>query len=275
MLNAFSVIAETPQFWVLNKAAGVSFHSEQGPGLVAQAEAQFAEKLYAVHRLDKVTSGLLILARQPAVAAALTQLFASRQITKCYLALSAAKPQKKQGWVKGAMQPARRGAWRLAETGAAPAVTYFVSQGYQDAPFRAFLLRPYTGKTHQLRVALKSVGAPILGDSLYGGAAADRVYLHACALSLVYLASIISISAGQIMVRIFNSYSKWGCQLLGRTRLVYPGQRHPFWLWLMQSRISNVRLSNPFCRYRPVVWSKSLAAFSAGACGCDWYWWGR
>ncbi|EIW89770.1 23S rRNA pseudouridylate synthase [Alishewanella agri BL06] len=183
MLNAFSVIAETPQFWVLNKAAGLSFHSEQGPGLVALAEAQFAEKLYAVHRLDKVTSGLLILARQPAGAAALTQLFASRQITKCYLALSAAKPQKKQGWVKGAMQPARRGAWRLAEAGAAPAVTYFVSQGYQDAPFRAFLLRPYTGKTHQLRVALKSVGAPILGDSLYGGASADRVYLHACALS--------------------------------------------------------------------------------------------
>lgn len=183
MSKVFSVIAETPQFWVLDKAAGVSFHSEQGPGLVALAEVQLGEKLYPVHRLDKVTSGLLLVARQPAAAAALTQLFASRQLSKCYLALSAAKPQKKQGWVKGAMQPARRGAWRLAQSGTTPAYTYFISQGYQDAPFRAFLLRPYTGKTHQLRVALKSVGAPILGDSLYGGDAADRVYLHACALS--------------------------------------------------------------------------------------------
>lgn len=183
MIKAFSVIAETPQFWVLDKAAGISFHSEQGPGLVALAELQLGEKLYPVHRLDKVTSGLLLLARQPAAAAALSHLFAKRQISKCYLALSAAKPQKKQGWVKGAMQPARRGAWRLAPAGTTAAYTYFVSQGYQDAPFRAFLLRPYTGKTHQLRVALKSIGAPILGDSLYGGAAADRVYLHACALS--------------------------------------------------------------------------------------------
>lgn len=183
MTDAFQIVAQADDFYVLNKAAGVSFHSEQGPGLVALAEQQLAQKLYPVHRLDKVTSGLLLLARRPEAAAELTQLFARRQVQKCYLALSAARPQKKQGWVKGPMQPARRGAWRLGQGEQAPAVTYFVSQGYQDAPFRAFLLKPFTGKTHQLRVALKSVGAAILGDELYGGVAADRVYLHAYALN--------------------------------------------------------------------------------------------
>ena len=63
-----------------------------------------------------------------------------------------------------------------------PAVTYFISQGYTDLPFRAFLVKPYSGKTHQIRVALKSQGAAILGDSQYQGSAADRVYLHAYAL---------------------------------------------------------------------------------------------
>lgn len=182
MPEPFRIIAQTADFWVLDKAAGISFHSEQEPGLVVHAEQLLAEKLYPVHRLDKVTSGLILFARHPKAAAALTALFSQRQIQKYYLALSAAKPQKKQGWVKGQMVAARRGSWRLTAGVTKPAITYFYSQGYQDAPFRAFLLKPYTGKTHQLRVAMKSVSAPILGDTLYGAVAADRVYLHAYTL---------------------------------------------------------------------------------------------
>lgn len=176
------IIAQTADFVVLHKAAGNSFHSDDGPGVVVLAEQLLAEKLYAVHRLDKVTSGLLLLAKHPAAAAMLTQQFTERAIEKYYLALSATKPSKKQGWVKGDMQPARRGAWRLLPTQQQPAKTYFISRGFEQLPFRAFLLRPFTGKTHQLRVALKSLGAPILGDALYSGTAADRVYLHAYAL---------------------------------------------------------------------------------------------
>lgn len=186
MPKPLQIVDQTPDFVVFNKPAGLSFHSEEGPGLVVLAEQQLGEKLYAVHRLDKITSGLIILARSSHAAAELTRQFSQRQIEKFYLALSSQKPLKKQGWVKGDMQPARRGAWRLMAATQQPAVTYFVSQGYQNLPFRAFLLRPFTGKTHQLRVALKSQGAPILGDSLYGAQAADRVYLHAYALALEY-----------------------------------------------------------------------------------------
>ena len=186
MLEPLIIVDCTADFLLLNKPAGLSFHSEEGSGVVALAEQQLGEKLFAVHRLDKVTSGLLVLARNPVAAAEFTRLFSQRQIQKWYLALSTARPNKKQGWVKGAMQPGRRGGWKLTSAQQALAVTYFVSQGFENLPIRAYLLRPYTGKTHQLRVALKSQGAPILGDGLYGAAEADRVYLHAYALAFSY-----------------------------------------------------------------------------------------
>ncbi|MGP9802545.1 pseudouridine synthase [Rheinheimera sp. NSM] len=182
MPSAFSLVAETPGFVLLNKAAGVSFHSDDGPGLVVLAEQQLGYKLYPVHRLDKVTSGLILLARSSDVAAQLTQLFSSHQVEKYYLAVSLAKPAKKQGWVKGDMTPARRGSWKLLSSQQNPAVSYFISRGFENLPFRAFLVKPYSGKTHQIRVALKSAGAAIAGDALYQGGAADRVYLHAYAL---------------------------------------------------------------------------------------------
>ena len=182
MLPAFSLIAETADFVLLDKAAGISFHSDDGPGLVVLAEQQLGYKLYPVHRLDKVTSGLIMLARSTDAASALTTLFTRHQVEKYYLALSFAKPAKKQGWVKGDMAPSRRGAWKLLSTQLNPAVSYFISQGFEQLPFRAFLIKPYSGKTHQIRVALKSAGAAIAGDDLYQGGASDRVYLHAYAL---------------------------------------------------------------------------------------------
>ena len=182
MLPAFNLVDEQAGFVVLHKAAGVSFHSDDGAGLVVLAAQQLGYALYPVHRLDKVTSGLIILARSSQAAAALTALFSSHLIDKYYLALSQGKPAKKQGWVKGDMMPARRGSWKLLSSQHNPAVSYFISQGFSDMPFRAFLIKPYSGKTHQIRVALKSQGAAILGDHQYQGAAADRVYLHAYAL---------------------------------------------------------------------------------------------
>jgi len=183
MTASFKLIDEQPDFVVLDKAAGVSFHSDDGAGLVVQAAQTLGCPLYPVHRLDKVTSGLIVLARNSAAAAELTRLFTLHQVEKFYLALSFAKAQKKQGWVKGDMVPSRRGAWKLLNSQQNPAVTYFISKGFENLPFRAYLLKPFSGKTHQIRVALKSVGAVIAGDELYGGDDADRVYLHAYALS--------------------------------------------------------------------------------------------
>lgn len=176
------LVFDHTDFLVLDKPSGISFHSEFEPGVVALAEAQFGLKLYAVHRLDKGTSGLLLLAKSSEAAAKLAELFQSQQIQKFYLALTDQKPKKKQGWVKGDMVQARRSAWKLTGTLSNPAISYFVSAFYEVEGRRVFLVKPFTGKTHQVRVALKSVSAAILGDALYQGSAADRLYLHAYAL---------------------------------------------------------------------------------------------
>ena len=182
MSAAFTLLDEQADFVVLHKTAGISFHSDDGAGLVVLAAQQLGYALYPVHRLDKVTSGVIVLARSSIAAAELTRLFTAHQVEKFYLALSEKKAAKKQGWVKGDMAPARRKAWKLLNSQQNPAVTYFISQGFEQLAFRAYLLKPFTGKTHQIRVALKSLGAAIIGDTLYQAHEADRVYLHAFAM---------------------------------------------------------------------------------------------
>ncbi|TKB51061.1 TIGR01621 family pseudouridine synthase [Ferrimonas sediminicola] len=181
------VLYQHPHFVVINKPEAVHFHSQDGqPGLVVRLEAQLGIKLYPVHRLDTPTSGVLLLATSPEAAAELSQAFAEHRVEKRYLALSDRKPKKKQGWVRGHIVKARRGAWKLAREGeGTPAGTQFVSASLGGGR-RLFLLRPLSGKTHQIRVSLKSLGAPILGDRLYGGSDADRTYLHALSLAFQF-----------------------------------------------------------------------------------------
>lgn len=191
------VIYRHADFLLVDKPAGLSFHSEQGEGLVARVAREQGEPLYPVHRLDKETSGLLLLARSSTAAATLSALFASQQIDKFYLALSVGKPAQKQGWVKGDMQPARGGSYKLLKTMQDPAVSYFISAGLSDVALpvgsRLFLVKPWTGRTHQIRVALKSMSAAIAGDSRYGGVSADRMYLHAYALRFYYQQQLVQI----------------------------------------------------------------------------------
>lgn len=176
-------------FIVVDKPAGLSFHSENGPGVVALMEQALHVKLYSVHRLDKMTSGLLLLAKSSQAAAKLSALFEARRIEKFYLAISLRKPKKKQGWIKGDMAPSRRGSYKLLVTSNAAAITQFVSVALRPNE-RLFLIKPHTGKTHQIRVALKSLGAPIAGDARYANAEdakeEERGYLHAYALKFSY-----------------------------------------------------------------------------------------
>ncbi len=184
-----------PRFHVIHKTAPQSFHSEEGPGLFETIKAQLGESLWPVHRLDKVTTGLLLVARDAEACAALCALFAEHRVQKCYLALADKKPAKKQGWVKGDMAKGRRGAWILQRSQDNPAVTRFDSASL--APnLRLYRLWPKTGRTHQLRVAMKSLGSPILGDSLYGGSAHSRVCLHAFALAFHAFGEDFAFEAG-------------------------------------------------------------------------------
>lgn len=182
-----SVLYREADYWVVNKPAGMSFHAEsEEVGFMQWMHQAFPEQVfYPVHRLDRITSGLIILAINKRAAQLFGKMFEQHQMAKFYLAISQKKPKKKQGSIKGGMQQGRRGSWLLNQSNENFAHTQFFSAGIKPG-LRLFLLKPKTGKTHQLRVALKSLGSPILGDVRYGGAEADRGYLHAFWLSFIW-----------------------------------------------------------------------------------------
>lgn len=174
---------------MINKPEELNFHDEEhlGEGLFNQVKIQFQlETLYPVHRLDKMTSGIIVFAKTLACAQWFQQQFEKHAIEKYYLALSNQKPSKKQGLIKGDMVKSRRGMWKLMRSQHNPAITQFFSFGLANQT-RLFILKPHTGKTHQLRVALNSLGSPIIGDTYYHSATPlDRGYLHAYALKFYY-----------------------------------------------------------------------------------------
>lgn len=191
----FSTILDNEHFLALNKASGVHMHSQSGPGLIETLrEIRGEAELYPVHRLDTPTSGVLLVAKGQTVNRALSALFAAREIQKYYLALLDKKPSRKQGKIAGDMLKARNGCWKLARTKDNPAVTHFFSYGSETGN-RLAVLKPLTGKTHQLRVALKSLGSPIIGDKKYGGSPADRTYLHAWKLRFCFAGKEYDLSA--------------------------------------------------------------------------------
>jgi tRNA pseudouridine32 synthase/23S rRNA pseudouridine746 synthase len=193
----FKIITQTDDFVVVAKNAGINFHDEeqQGSGLFSQVKKQIikqsdATELYPIHRLDKMTSGLVLFAKNLKSAQIFGKLFEEHSVEKYYLAISDKKPTKKQGLIKGDMAKSRRGMYKLLRTMDNPAITQFFSYPIADKQ-RLYLLRPHSGKTHQLRVALTSIGAPIIGDPLYNSnSVADRGYLHAYALRFNFLGTV-------------------------------------------------------------------------------------
>jgi len=192
--SPIKIIDEQPDFIVVDKPANINFHDEGEIGkgffnevkqLITSNNNSQTDALYPVHRLDKITSGLLIFAKNKVTATKFQQLFEQHAIQKYYLAIGDKKPKKKQGLIKGDMVKSRRSMWKLLRTQHNPAITQFMSYSLHNG-LRLYLLKPHSGKTHQIRVALSSLGSPIIGDPLYATNTAsttyDRGYLHAYAL---------------------------------------------------------------------------------------------
>lgn len=181
----WDILFRHQDFVAINKPCGVAVHQDELCLTQTLARQLDVERVWLVHRLDKATGGVLLLALNARAASDLAQQFAAKTMHKTYLALSDRKPAKKQGRVKGGMAKSRRGAWKLTRGDENFAVTQFHS--YSLAPdLRLFVLHPHTGRTHQLRVAMKSLGSPILGDDLYGGTPAGRMFLHAWQIEFHY-----------------------------------------------------------------------------------------
>jgi tRNA pseudouridine32 synthase/23S rRNA pseudouridine746 synthase len=180
---------------VVNKPAGLLSVPGRGAdktdSLATRVQTQFADALI-VHRLDRDTSGLLVLARGAEMHRRLSIAFAARKVDKCYVARVAGKPLEANGEINLPLivdWPNRPKQHVNFSTGK-PSLTRYTLLSHDAANNTSLLaLEPVTGRTHQLRVHLSEIGHPILGDTLYGGVvacAAQRLLLHARVLGFAH-----------------------------------------------------------------------------------------
>lgn len=197
MIQRLDLLFQDARVVGVNKPAGVSVQG--GSGVDESLEDQLQQlarpgrKIRLVHRLDRDTSGVLIAAKTQPAAAFLSAAFAERAVHKTYLALvcaGASLPNEGEIAVPLIKTPGKIDVMRLAqpgEAGAQDALTrYRTVQSVDGAALLA--LEPVTGRMHQLRAHLASIGCPIAGDGKYGGlfrvanVSISRLMLHALRL---------------------------------------------------------------------------------------------
>ena len=137
-----------------------------------------------VHRLDRDTSGIMIGARNEEAAAVLQKQFADRKTKKEYAAVVTRHPKQDEALIDLPIgrNPTAPSTFRVDAGGKEAQTKYKVE--VSGPSYSLLRLRPRTGRTHQLRVHMQYLGTPIVGDRVYGGAAADRLYLHAASLEV-------------------------------------------------------------------------------------------
>ncbi len=190
------VLYADPWLLALVKPSGLLSQPGLGPeladSLISRAQWRWPEARL-VHRLDRDTSGLILLARDAKTHRALSAAFAERRVRKTYLAMVQGLPADRGGIID---QPLARIATRPPrygvvppECGGKPALTRWRLLRRAKGS-SLLLLQPRTGRSHQLRVHLAALGHPVLGDPLYGDpAAAPRLQLHAAGLQLLHPAT--------------------------------------------------------------------------------------
>lgn len=208
------VIYENNDFLIVSKPAGIEYHGDSGlVALIRQDNAQ----LIGVHRLDRDTTGAIIFAKNKEVASELGLMFQNREISKTYIALAGNKPSKKQGMISGDIVKTRGGSYTLKRSQDNPSITQFMSKSLFDG-VRLYWLIPKTGRTHQLRVVLKSLGVPILGDKRYGGDSSDRMYLHAFKLEFEWEGEKIIVVDWNLVGNLFENNLEKIKEIVGQIR---------------------------------------------------------
>ncbi len=204
---AIRLIHAERDFLVLDKPAGISVHG--GPGVRGRTLADWLAERYPetkrvgdepalrpglVHRLDKNTSGVMLAARSQEAFEKLKQLFKDRRVEKTYLALVVGTPKRKTGVIDtpiGRMtsNPTKRGVGPRIQGSRKARTEYRTLE--RIGGYTLLEVKPKTGRMHQIRVHLASIGMPVAGDTSYGGTRArlehlDRQFLHAWRLAFSY-----------------------------------------------------------------------------------------
>jgi 23S rRNA pseudouridine1911/1915/1917 synthase len=223
---ALDIVYEDDDLAIVNKPAGMMVHAGAGAtddarnrGTLVNALLHHFQALSGVggelrpgivHRLDRATSGLMVVAKNDEAHRRLAKQFSERQVHKTYIALVHGWPKQDRGTIQSAISRHTQKRTRMTTRGfgGREAVTHYVVKRKIDSPYGKFALlevKIETGRTHQIRVHLSSIGHPVVGDALYGAPgelrtesnkrraagmpailALDRNFLHSATLELIH-----------------------------------------------------------------------------------------
>src|ERR1700686_1312114 len=223
---ALDIVYEDDDLAIVNKPAGMMVHAGAGAtddarnrGTLVNALLHHFRRLSTVggelrpgivHRLDRATSGLMVVAKNDESHQRLARQFSGREVHKTYIALVHGWPKKDRGTIQSPLSRHSQRRTRMTTRGfrGREAVTHYAVQRKIDSPYGKFALvelKIETGRTHQIRVHMSSLGHPVVGDALYGAPGElrsqsnkrraagmpavmklDRNFLHSASLELVH-----------------------------------------------------------------------------------------
>lgn len=186
------IIFEDAEIIVFNKPAGLAVQGGTRQtihldGLLQNLGQKTGITFKLVHRLDKDTSGIMVMAKTSKSAAILSDAFKGRKLEKIYVALTQGVPYPMEGTIKDPIQEQVEGTWEkmAIDPAGKKAITHYKVLSHAGRKAACIGLSPATGRTHQLRVHLAGKNCPILGDGQYGDASVfwdnipNNLYLHA------------------------------------------------------------------------------------------------
>lgn len=182
----FPILHEDADLLAINKPAGLVCHPTKGDvysSLISRVRLHLGEGLSAhlVNRLDRETSGVILIAKSPEADAALKKLFALRRVEKEYLAIAHGHFAADSAVCEAPLGKDEQAIIAIKDCvrpdGAAARTEFAVERRFERgaAPFTLLRVRPHTGRKHQIRIHLQHLGHPLVGDKLYGGD--ERLYL--------------------------------------------------------------------------------------------------
>lgn len=187
------VLQDFPDFCVIHKPYGLP--SQGGPGITDSVAQRAGANYWLVHRLDRNTEGVMLLAKNRAAAAALTEMFKTRQIQKYYYAVVRGRPERDSGVIDVPLKNVciEGEDQMIPDPAGQTAVTRYRVVRPLSSQHTLVLLKPLTGRKHQLRAHMLTLGTPILGDAKYGRRA-KRMQLYAYKLHFVFQGQEISVA---------------------------------------------------------------------------------
>lgn len=189
------ILFEDADLVAVNKPPGLVVHPGAGTNAPTLVEGLLSHRILPrsddparpgiVHRLDKETSGVIVVAKTAAALTSLKRQFATRAVTKLYVAVVEQAIAEDEGWVDAPIgrDPSHPRRMTVHPQGRPAQTEFHVLQRTRNGTL--LLVRPSTGRTHQIRVHMRYAGHPILGDTIYGDRTnAPRLLLHAWRLAL-------------------------------------------------------------------------------------------